>query len=307
MLDERLRVQQKLIVTMFDKQKISPKTYEVKKFQLEKWVTKEKKNILKTKHELEKSWSVTLDTIKRTQRDLEFMKKVGEGIEKHRTHRNREDIPQPATDNTNQIKIIDDFQLEASNKKAAQKVTCSAAEDNQSFNIQFIDSDQSEDIDNQQISQIKEQLSSGQKQGLAKVKSKDDLAGDAQPRKARYYDLDNSNSQGNSNSQECAIEDAKAFMIDSNSSSDQEQINDIKEQLKKQIQFQAQGARVETAQDPLKANPTNTPQQLENEDKTAAEPQGRQPQQPAKSLTTHAQANEGSGGVLKLHQLISQG
>lgn len=51
---------------MLDKQKISPKTFELKKYELEKWVTREKKYIQKAKNELEKTWMRTLDTVKRT-------------------------------------------------------------------------------------------------------------------------------------------------------------------------------------------------------------------------------------------------
>ena len=44
-LEKRQRVQEKIIQKMFDKNRISPKTFQNKKFELEKWVNKEKENI----------------------------------------------------------------------------------------------------------------------------------------------------------------------------------------------------------------------------------------------------------------------
>ncbi len=51
---------------MLEKQRISPRTFNTKRLELEKWVTQEKENINKTKKELEKTWFRTADTIQRT-------------------------------------------------------------------------------------------------------------------------------------------------------------------------------------------------------------------------------------------------
>ena len=48
---------------MYEKQKISPRTFQLKNRELEKWVDIEKENIKKTKKELKKSWLATADTI----------------------------------------------------------------------------------------------------------------------------------------------------------------------------------------------------------------------------------------------------
>lgn len=149
-LEERLKVQQKLIVKMFDKQKISPKTFELKKFQLEKWVTKEKKNIQKTKNELEKSWVLTLETIKRTQRDKEFMNKIGKGAPKQ-----KQPSPDHPDDAANKIKIIDEYNVEQGEKEQKPGHPAQQNPEDDRFNIEKIDSDTSEEIDTRHEQQIK--------------------------------------------------------------------------------------------------------------------------------------------------------
>jgi len=46
---------------------------------LEKWVTKERENIQNSKKEIERGWNSTADAIKRTQRDILFLKKIVDG------------------------------------------------------------------------------------------------------------------------------------------------------------------------------------------------------------------------------------
>lgn len=48
---------------MYDKSRISPKSYQSKRIELDKWVSKEKENISKTRKEIEKSWMMAYDTI----------------------------------------------------------------------------------------------------------------------------------------------------------------------------------------------------------------------------------------------------
>ena len=75
-LEKRRKIQHNLIQNMYEKQKISPRTFQLKNRELEKWVDIEKENIKKTKKELKKSWLATADTIQRTQRDIAFMMKM---------------------------------------------------------------------------------------------------------------------------------------------------------------------------------------------------------------------------------------
>lgn len=68
---------------LLDARKVSPKSFENRKIELEKWVLNEKNEILKTKNELKQSWIRTTDTIQKTRRDIAFMKKIGgDSIEK---------------------------------------------------------------------------------------------------------------------------------------------------------------------------------------------------------------------------------
>jgi len=61
---------------MFNKEKLSPKTYNVKKMKLEKWVEKEKFEITMQRRDIQKGFCSTNETIKRTQRDINYMRKI---------------------------------------------------------------------------------------------------------------------------------------------------------------------------------------------------------------------------------------
>jgi len=61
---------------------MSPRTYQHKKMELEKWLKLEKAEIRKTEKVLEKGWSKALDSLKRSQRDIDFSTKYVKNIEK---------------------------------------------------------------------------------------------------------------------------------------------------------------------------------------------------------------------------------
>jgi light-regulated signal transduction histidine kinase (bacteriophytochrome) len=74
-----------------EKDRISPKTFERKKVELENWVEQEKKSIQKTKKELEQSALATAETIRKTQRDLEFMSSMkNKKMKRHNSHELRD-------------------------------------------------------------------------------------------------------------------------------------------------------------------------------------------------------------------------
>lgn len=61
---------------MLDNKKVSPKTFQSKQNELEKWVTREKENLRKTRKDIEKGWTRFAETIKQTKRDIQFMDKM---------------------------------------------------------------------------------------------------------------------------------------------------------------------------------------------------------------------------------------
>lgn len=78
-LEFRQEAEMKHIQQMFASKKVSPKSFEFQKRELEKWVTSERNEINKTKHDLKQSWVRTADAIQKTRRDLAFLKKIGGG------------------------------------------------------------------------------------------------------------------------------------------------------------------------------------------------------------------------------------
>jgi hypothetical protein len=58
---------------MLQEKRISPKTCSHELLKLEKWVTKERKELQERKIEMERGWKGTYDTVLKTQRDLMFM------------------------------------------------------------------------------------------------------------------------------------------------------------------------------------------------------------------------------------------
>ena len=91
-LEKRRQIQHNLIQNMYEKQKISPRTFQLKNRELEKWVDIEKENIKKTKKELKKSWLATADTIQRTQRDIAFMMKMSSDKKQHQPSFSEDDV-----------------------------------------------------------------------------------------------------------------------------------------------------------------------------------------------------------------------
>jgi hypothetical protein len=68
-LDLRHKAQVEMMNQMYANERVSPKTFQSKIFELEKWVTKEKEKITKTKQmSNENNWLVLADTIKRVRR-----------------------------------------------------------------------------------------------------------------------------------------------------------------------------------------------------------------------------------------------
>ena len=64
-LEARHKTQAESLQIMLDNQRFSPKTFHNKKVELEKWITKEKQQIKKSKKEIERGWLQTADAIKR--------------------------------------------------------------------------------------------------------------------------------------------------------------------------------------------------------------------------------------------------
>ena len=64
-LDARHQTQAESLEKMLENKRFSPKTFHHKKVELEKWVTKEKEHIKKSKKEIERGWLQTADAIKR--------------------------------------------------------------------------------------------------------------------------------------------------------------------------------------------------------------------------------------------------
>ncbi len=64
-LEVRHKTQMESINKMFNNKKYSPRTFQNKKIELEKWVKKERENILNSKKDIEKGWFQTQEFIKR--------------------------------------------------------------------------------------------------------------------------------------------------------------------------------------------------------------------------------------------------
>ena len=60
---------------MLDNKRVSPRTFKSKSEEIEKWVNLEREDMLRKKIEIEKGWISAALTMKRTQRDLMFMRK----------------------------------------------------------------------------------------------------------------------------------------------------------------------------------------------------------------------------------------
>jgi len=50
---------------MLENRRFSPRTFQNKQIELEKWITKERENIQRTKKDIEKGWLSTADSIQR--------------------------------------------------------------------------------------------------------------------------------------------------------------------------------------------------------------------------------------------------
>lgn len=101
-LEERKKSQGRMIKEALDEKRISPKTFDIQLRKLEKWVTKEKEELKQRKHDIEKGWKGTYDTVMRTQRDLMFMARVNNAVLANSF--SHEHIPRHE-----HIKIIDNF------------------------------------------------------------------------------------------------------------------------------------------------------------------------------------------------------
>ncbi|CAD8082990.1 unnamed protein product [Paramecium sonneborni] len=94
-LEERHKQQIKTINEAYENKQISPKTYDQQNRKLEKWVTKQRKDLEKKKNEIIKGQQSTYETVMKTQRDLLFMKQISQ------------------TNSQSYIKIIDSFSQES--------------------------------------------------------------------------------------------------------------------------------------------------------------------------------------------------
>ncbi|EAR82444.2 IQ calmodulin-binding motif protein (macronuclear) [Tetrahymena thermophila SB210] len=85
-LIKRHNIEEKNLKKNLEINRISPRTYDIKRLELEKMVTKEREQIHKTRQDIERTWNQTAQTIARTQRDLMFLKKVKANQEMNPTH-----------------------------------------------------------------------------------------------------------------------------------------------------------------------------------------------------------------------------
>ena len=69
-LEMRHKTQMDSMKKMLETRKFSPKTFDNKKIELEKWINKERENIRRSKKDIERGWTSTADSIKRV--DLIF-------------------------------------------------------------------------------------------------------------------------------------------------------------------------------------------------------------------------------------------
>ena len=71
----RHKAQIELMKKMLDNKRVSPRTFQSKSEEIEKWVSLEREDMLRKKLEIEKGWLSAALTMQRTQRDLMFMRK----------------------------------------------------------------------------------------------------------------------------------------------------------------------------------------------------------------------------------------
>jgi galactose-1-phosphate uridylyltransferase len=64
-LEIRLKTEMDLMNKMLENKRVSPRTFKTKSLEFEKWVSKEKEDLKKTKREIERGWLKTADTIQR--------------------------------------------------------------------------------------------------------------------------------------------------------------------------------------------------------------------------------------------------
>ena len=72
----REKTEKKFMKNMLQAKKVSPRTYERKRLELETWVTKEKEEIRRTKKVFEEQWAKTSKMIEWTQQDANYLKKI---------------------------------------------------------------------------------------------------------------------------------------------------------------------------------------------------------------------------------------
>lgn len=68
--------EQKLLKKMFKTQQMSPRTYDLRRKELETWVVKEKEEVKKTKKAFEEQWQKTALIIEQTQKNQDIMKRL---------------------------------------------------------------------------------------------------------------------------------------------------------------------------------------------------------------------------------------
>lgn len=64
-LEARHQTQVENLQQMLDNKRYSPRTFQHKKIELEKWITKEKETLQKSKKDIERGWQMALDAMKR--------------------------------------------------------------------------------------------------------------------------------------------------------------------------------------------------------------------------------------------------
>lgn len=78
--EEAIKIREKsegsYIKKMFNQNKFSPRTYQSKRDELEKWVTKERENVCKTQKAFEEEWEKTAKLIAATQKNYEIVQGI---------------------------------------------------------------------------------------------------------------------------------------------------------------------------------------------------------------------------------------
>lgn len=99
---------------MVESGKLSPRTCEIRSKELEKWVSKEREQIKKSRSDMYNSLASATDTLNRTQRDLEFMQRI------NTSQNNSEIVPDNEADNQKEIAVV---RPEAQGQPATQPET----------------------------------------------------------------------------------------------------------------------------------------------------------------------------------------